>query len=234
MAQKTYAPATAVVHGNHVHNDFGALSTPIFQTSTFVFDSAEQGGRRFAGQESGFIYSRLGNPTTSQLEQKIALLEGGEDCTAFSSGMGAISATLLSLLSCGDHLLADKTLYGCTFALIHETLPRFGIHADSIDMTDMTQVKAAIRPDTKVVYFETIANPSMKVTDIAAVADYAHAQNPDCIVIVDNTFATPLLVQPLKLARMLSCTAQPSISTATAMWSQVSRWRARRSWTRSA
>ena len=77
MAQKTYAPATAVVHGNHVHNDFGALSTPIFQTSTFVFDSAEQGGRRFAGQESGFIYSRLGNPTTSQLEQKIALLEGG-------------------------------------------------------------------------------------------------------------------------------------------------------------
>lgn len=199
MAQKTYAPATVVVHGNHVHNDFGALSTPIFQTSTFVFDSAEQGGRRFAGQESGFIYSRLGNPTTSQLEQKIALLEGGEDCTAFSSGMGAISATLLSLLSCGDHLVADKTLYGCTFALIHETLPRFGIHADSIDMTDMTQVKAAIRPDTKVVYFETIADPSMKVTDIAAVADYAHAQNPDCIVIVDNTFATPLLVQLLKL-----------------------------------
>ena len=199
MAQKTYAPATVVIHGNHVHNDFGALSTPIFQTSTFVFDSAEQGGRRFAGQKSGFIYSRLGNPTTSQLEQKIALLEGGEDCTAFSSGMGAISATLLSLLSCGDHLVADKTLYGCTFALIHETLPRFGIHADSIDMTDMTQVKAAIRPDTKVVYFETIANPSMKVTDIAAVADYAHAQNSDCIVIVDNTFATPLLVQPLKL-----------------------------------
>lgn len=104
MAQKTYAPATVVVHGNHVHNDFGALSTPIFQASTFVFDSAEQGGRRFSGQESGFIYSRLGNPTTSQLEQKITLLEGGEDCTAFSSGMGAISATLLSLLSCGDHL----------------------------------------------------------------------------------------------------------------------------------
>ena len=100
--------------------------------------------------------------------------------------MGAISATLLSLLSCDDHLVADKTLYGCTFALIHETLPRFGIHADSIDMTDMAQVKAAIRPDTKVVYFETTGNPSMKVTDIAAVADYAHAQNPDCIVIVDN------------------------------------------------
>ena len=113
--------------------------------------------------------------------------------------MGAISATLLSLLSCGDHLVADKTLYGCTFARIHETLPRFGIRADSIDMSDMAQVKAAIRPDTKVVYFETIANPGMKVTDIAAVADYAHALNPGCLVIVDNTFATPLLVQPLKL-----------------------------------
>ena len=160
MAQKTYAPATVVVHGNHVHNDFGALSTPIFQASTFVFDSAEQGGRRFAGQESCFIYSRLGNPTTSQLEQKIALLEGGEDCTAFSSGMGAISATLLSLLSCGDHLMADKTLYGCTFALIHETLPRFGIHADSIDMTDMAQVKAAIRPDKRSFTLRPLSTPA--------------------------------------------------------------------------
>lgn len=148
--------------------------------------------------------------------------------------MGAISATLLSLLSCGDHLVADKTLYGCTFALIHETLPRFGIHADSIDMTDMAQVKTAIRPDTKVVYFETTANPNMKVTDIAAVADYAHAQNPDCIVIVDNTFATPLLVQPLKLGADVVVHSATKYLNGTAMWSQVSRWRARRSWTRSA
>ena len=194
-----YKTATAVVHGNHAKNAMGALATPIYQTSTFVFDSAEQGGRRFAGQEGGFIYSRLGNPTTSQLEQRVALLEGGEDCVAFSSGMGAISGTLLSLLSMGDHMVADRTLYGCTFALINETLPRFGIHADTIDMADMEQVKAAIRPDTKVVYFETIANPSMKVIDIAAVAAYAHKAAPDCVVIVDNTFATPLLVKPLEL-----------------------------------
>lgn len=194
-----YKTATAVVHGNHTKNAMGALATPIYQTSTFVFESAEQGGRRFAGQEGGFIYSRLGNPTTSQLEQKIALLEGGEDCVAFSSGMGAISGTLLSLLGAGDHMVADRTLYGCTFALINETMPRFGVQVDSIDMADMEQVKAAVRPDTKVVYFETIANPNMKVIDIAAVAAYAHKVASDCVVIVDNTFATPLLVKPLAL-----------------------------------
>lgn len=199
MNNHSYGTATTVIHGNHPKNALGALATPIYQTSTFVFESAEQGGRRFAGQEGGFIYSRLGNPTTSQLEQKIALLEGGEDCVAFSSGMGAISGTLLSLLGAGDHMVADRTLYGCTFALINETLPRFGIQVDSIDIADMDLFKSTIRPDTKVVYFETIANPSMKVIDIAAVAAYAHSVAPDCLVIVDNTFATPLLVQPLSL-----------------------------------
>lgn len=199
MSKHSYAPATVVVHGSHPANAEGALAAPIYQTSTFVFDSAEQGGRRFAGQEDGFIYSRLGNPTVSQLEQKIALLEGAEDCVAFSSGMGAISGTLLSLLSAGDHLVADKTLYGCTFALITETLPRFGMRVDTIDMSDMELVKSAIRPDTKMVYFETIANPSMKVIDIEAVAAYAHSVAPGCLVVVDNTFATPLLVKPLSL-----------------------------------
>ena len=194
-----YKEATTVVHGNHEKNPNGALATPIFQTSTFVFDSAEQGGRRFAGQEGGYIYSRLGNPTTSVLEKKIALLEGGEDCVAFSSGMGAISATLLSVLSSGDHIVADNTLYGCTFSLITETMPRFGIESSVIDLTDEAAFKAAMRPDTKVVYFETIANPSMKVIDIKAVAAYAHKVAPGCLVIVDNTFATPLLVQPLSL-----------------------------------
>lgn len=194
-----YSEATVVVHGNHVKNAEGALSIPIFQTSTFVFDTAEQGGRRFAGQESGFIYSRLGNPTTSVLEQKIALLEEAEDCVSFSSGMGAISGTFLSLLSAGDHMLADKTLYGCTFALINESLTRFGIEAECIDMADFNTFKSSMRPDTKVVYFETIANPSMKVIDIEKISEYAHSVNPNCLVIVDNTFATPLIAKPLKL-----------------------------------
>lgn len=194
-----FAPATRVVHGNHVKNPMGALAAPIYQTSTFVFKSAEQGGRRFAGQEDGFIYSRIGNPTVRQLEQKMALLEGGEDCVAFSSGMGAISGTLLSLLSSGDRLVADKTLYGCTLALLTETFPRFGIQADTINMSDMEQVKAAIRPNTKMIYFEAIANPNMKVIDIAAVSAYAHSVSPDCLVVVDSSFATPLLVKPLEL-----------------------------------
>lgn len=199
MSNHAYAPATVVVHGPHAKNPAGALATPIFQTSTFVFDSAEQGGRRFAGQEDGFIYSRLGNPTTRALEEKIAMLEGGEDCTAFPSGMGAISGTVLSLLRCGDHLLADKTLYGCTFALFTEKLPQFGIDVEMIDMSDMEQVKAHVRPNTRIVYFETVANPSMKVIDIEAVASYVHSVAPSCLVTVDNTFASPVLVKPLSL-----------------------------------
>lgn len=199
MNKNIVSDATAVVHGKHPKNSLGALATPIYQTSTFVFDSAEQGGSRFAGKEDGFIYSRLGNPTVKQLEEKIAYLEGGEDAVAFSSGMGAISGSLLSILSCGDHVVADKTLYGCTFSLLTESFPRFGIKVDTIDMADMDMVKKTIQSDTKVVYFETIANPSMKVIDIEAVADYAHKQNPNCLVIVDNTFACPLLCKPLSL-----------------------------------
>lgn len=191
--------ATKVIHGAHHKNPEGALATPIYQTSTFVFDTADQGGARFAGKESGYIYTRLGNPTVCQLEEKIALLEGGEDCAAFSSGMGAIGATVLSLLSQGDHLLADRTLYGCTFALFSETLPRFGIQVDFVDFSDLAQVRAALRPDTSMVYFETPANPNMKIIDIAAVAALAHEMAKNATVVVDNTFATPILTRPLEL-----------------------------------
>lgn len=193
------APSTRVVHGVHPRNAEGALATPIYQTSTFVFDSAEQGGDRFAGKDNGFIYSRLGNPTVRQLEEKIAFLEGGEGCVAFSSGMGAIGGTVLPLLKTGDHMVADKTLYGCTFELFQKTLPAFGIEVEFINCGDMEQVRAAIRPNTRIVYFETIANPSMKVIDLKRVADYAHRVAENCLVVVDNTFATPLLLQPLRL-----------------------------------
>ncbi len=113
-----------VVRSVYIKDSAGALPTPIFQTSTFAFGSAEQGGRRFSGQEDGFIHSCLGNSTTDQLGKKIAHLEGGEDCVAFLSVMGTAAGTLLSLLCCGDHPPADHTLYGCTFALINETLPK--------------------------------------------------------------------------------------------------------------
>ncbi|WP_281836631.1 PLP-dependent transferase, partial [Propionigenium maris] len=109
---------TKVIHGGHEKNPFGTLATPIYQSSTFVFDSAEQGGRRFALEEGGYIYSRLGNPTTTVLEEKLAALEGAEAALATSSGMGAISSTMWTLLKAGDHMVADETLYGCTYALL--------------------------------------------------------------------------------------------------------------------
>lgn len=193
-----YELATRVVHGVHQKNPQGALTVPIYQTSTFVFDNAAQGGDRFAGKDDGFIYTRLGNPTTRRLEENVAMLECGEECVAFSSGMGAISGTVLTFLKAGDHLLADRTLYGCTFALFSEKLPEFGIDVEFADFSDIEQVKSALRPDTRMVYFETPANPNMKIIDIEAVSKNAHAASPDCLVIVDNTFATPMLTRPLE------------------------------------
>ena len=199
MPTKEMALATKVIHGASHRNPEGALATPIYQTSTFLFDSAQQGGDRFAGRETGFIYSRLGNPTVERLEEKIALLEGAEDCVAFSSGMGAISGTVLSFLGKGRHLVADRTLYGCTFSLFTETLPRFGVEVTLVDFHDRQALAQALRPDTAMVYFESPANPNMKIIDIAAVAALAHEAAPQALVVVDNTFATPILTQPLAL-----------------------------------
>lgn len=197
--KEEYSFTTRSIHGPETKNPMGALATPIFQTSTFVFDSAEQGGRRFAGEEDGFIYTRLGNPTTKRLQDVVAYIEEGEACTAFSSGMGAISGTVLTFLGKGSHLVADKALYGCTFSLFSEVLPRFGVTVDFIDFTDMEQVKKTIKPETSMAYFETIANPSMRVVDIAQVTEYIHANTNSCLVVVDNTFASPVLAKPLTL-----------------------------------
>jgi methionine-gamma-lyase len=190
---------TEALHGERADNAFGALAAPIFQTSTFVFDDAEQGGDRFAGKDDGFMYTRLGNPTIRYLEQKIAAMEQAEECVAFSSGMGAISGTLLTLLGSGDHIVADPVLYGCTYALMAHTFPRFGIQVDFVDCSDTRAVLAAMRPNTKAVYFETPANPSMKIIDIAELSAAARQERADCLVMVDNTFATPYLTRPLEL-----------------------------------
>ncbi|RHF74175.1 methionine gamma-lyase [Fusobacterium mortiferum] len=189
---------TMSIHtGNH-KNPFGALAVPIYQTSTFVFDSAEQGGKRFALEEEGYIYSRLGNPTTAVFEEKIAALEGGEAAVATSSGIGAITSTLWTLLKAGDHVIADKTLYGCTFAYLNHGVAKFGVEVDFIDTSDLELVRKTMKSNTRVVYLETPANPNMKVVDIKAVAEIAHT-NPNTLVIVDNTFATPFCQRPLEL-----------------------------------
>lgn len=187
--------ATRAIHGGASVNTFGALTSPIYQTSTFVFDSAAQGGSRFALQESGYIYSRLGNPTNTVAEEKVALLENTEDCVSTASGIGAISAALWTLLQQGDHVIAGDTLYGCTFALLNHGLSRYGIEVTFIDMTDLDAMRQAMRPNTKVVYLETPANPTLKITDIAEISAIAHAVE-GCQVIVDNTFCTPYIQRP--------------------------------------
>jgi methionine-gamma-lyase len=189
--------STRSIHGGIVKNAFGALATPIYQTSTFVFDSAEQGGSRFALEEPGYIYSRLGNPTNSVVEEKLAILEGTEACMSAASGMGAISAALWTALKAGDHIVADETLYGCTFALLNHGLTRFGIEVTFVDTSDLDALEKAMRPETKVVYLETPANPTLKITDLEAVCKIAHkAEN--CIVMVDNTFCTPYTQRPIE------------------------------------
>ena len=198
METKKYGLGTTAIHAGTLKNLYGTLAMPIYQTSTFIFDSAEQGGRRFALEEAGYIYTRLGNPTTTVLENKIAALEEGEAAVATSSGMGAISSTLWTVLKTGDHVVTDKTLYGCTFALMCHGLTRFGIEVTFVDTSNLDEVKNAMKENTRVVYLETPANPNLKIVDLEALSKLAHT-NPNTLVIVDNTFATPYMQKPLKL-----------------------------------
>lgn len=198
MEIKKCGLGTTAIHAGTLKNLYGTLAMPIYQTSTFIFDSAEQGGRRFALEEAGYIYTRLGNPTTTVLEDKIATLEEGEAAVATSSGMGAISSTLWTVLKAGDHIVTDKTLYGCTFALMCHGLTRFGIDVTFVDTSNLDEVKNAMKENTRVVYLETPANPNLKIVDIEALAKIAHT-NPNTLVIVDNTFATPYMQKPLTL-----------------------------------
>lgn len=191
--------ATRSIHAGHAPNQFGALATPIYQTSTFVFDSAEQGGRRFALEEDGYIYTRLGNPNTTEVEEKVANLEGAEACMATASGIGAVTSALWVSVSAGDHIVAAKTLYGCTFAFLNHGITRFGVEVSFVDTRDPQEVQKALRPNTKVVYLETPANPNMYIADVKTIADLAHKHNPEILVYVDNTYCTPYLQQPLTL-----------------------------------
>ena len=198
METKKCGLGTTAIHAGTLKNLYGTLAMPIYQTSTFIFDSAEQGGRRFALEEAGYIYTRLGNPTTTVLENKIAALEEGEAGIATSSGMGAISSTLWTVLKAGDHVVTDKTLYGCTFALMNHGLTRFGVEVTFVDTSNLDEVKNAMKENTRVVYLETPANPNLKIVDLEALSKLAHT-NPNTLVIVDNTFATPYMQKPLKL-----------------------------------
>ncbi|MCU8081778.1 methionine gamma-lyase [Shewanella sp. SM23] len=192
---KMWKAATQVIHGGHEREAFGALVTPLYQSATFVFESAQQGGERFAGNELGYIYTRLGNPTTAELERKMAILEGAEAAAATASGMGAVSAALLANLQMGDHLVASNAVYGCTYALMTTQFARFGIEVSLVDFSSLTEIEAAIKSNTKVIFCETPVNPHLQVFDLASIANIA--KRHQLVSIVDNTFMTPLLQRPL-------------------------------------
>ncbi|NRA59742.1 MAG: methionine gamma-lyase [Psychrobium sp.] len=194
MAQSRHFETNLIHAGANPDNEYGALATPLYQTSTFIFETAEQGGRRFAGEEGGYIYTRLGNPTTRQLEERMASLEGMEDAAATATGMGAVASALMANLSMGDHLISSNAVYGCTYALLTEQFARFGIEVTMVDMSDHQQVTAALRENTKAIFLETPVNPNMAVFDLAWIGQFAQKNN--LLSFVDNTFLTPYLQKP--------------------------------------
>lgn len=198
--KKKLSFATRAVHaGYDSANNEGSLNPPIYMTSTYAFDNVAQGAARFAGEEKGHFYSRISNPTQEILETRLANLEEGEAALATASGMGAITATLWTLVAPGDQVLVDKTLYGCTFSFMEHGLKKFGVDICYADFTDPTEVARNLTDKTKVVYFETPVNPNMRVIDIPVVSSLVKAYNPDIKVMVDNTYCTPALQRPLTM-----------------------------------
>jgi methionine-gamma-lyase len=186
-----------LVHAGSKKDAFGSAVTPIYQTSTFGFESAENGADRFAGKSSGYIYTRIGNPTIAALEDCVSALEEGVGGVATSSGMGAIATAYLALLNQGDHVVSTASVYGPTRTLMEKHLSRFGVASTYVDTSNLAEIRAAMRPETKMVYVETPSNPLMQVTDVRAVAALAHEKG--ALLVVDSTFASPYLQKPLTL-----------------------------------
>ncbi|EKT4523748.1 methionine gamma-lyase [Pseudomonas putida] len=194
---KTGFSTRAIHHGYDPLSHGGALVPPVYQTATYAFPTVEYGAACFAGEESGHFYSRISNPTLALLEQRMASLEGGEAGLALASGMGAITSTLWTLLRPGDELVVGRTLYGCTFAYLHHGIGEFGVKIRHVGLNDESALKAAITAKTRMIYFESPANPNMQLVDIAAVADAVRGH--DIHIVVDNTYCTPYLQRPLEL-----------------------------------
>jgi len=196
MKKKDYQFETEVIHSHYLSQEHqGSLVPPLYQTSTYVFDHAEQGERRFAGQEEGYIYSRLGNPTVKILEDRMAALEKAEAGLAFASGMAAVSAVLVALTQSGDHILCSQGIYGCTFGLLQLLKEKYGISHDFSLMNTKEGIEKAIQPNTACIYIETPINPTMKLVDLELVTSVAKRyQIP---VVVDNTFCSPYLQTPI-------------------------------------
>ncbi|MCR5871519.1 aminotransferase class I/II-fold pyridoxal phosphate-dependent enzyme [Sphingomonas sp. J344] len=191
-----WKPATLAVRGGTARSEWGETSEALFLTSGYAYDCAGDAAARFAGDQQGMTYSRLQNPTVEMLEQRIALLEGAEACRATASGMAAMTAALLCQLSAGDHLVGGRAAFGSCRWLTDTLMPRFGIETTVVDARDPQQFVDAIRPNTKVFFFETPANPTMDIVDLKAVCDIARERG--IVTVVDNAFATPALQRPME------------------------------------
>lgn len=194
--------ATLCVHGSGgVDPQTGAISVPIYQSSTFAFKSAKHGAAIFAGEDNGYVYTRLGNPTQAALEREMAFLEGGEAALCFSSGMAAISGVILSLCQSGDNLVSSDTVYGGTHNLYKETLPRWNIQVKEIDATNLKNLENAIDEKTRMIFIESPANPTLSIIDIEGCANIAKKNGIP--LVIDNTFATPYLQRPLEMGAQI-------------------------------
>jgi methionine-gamma-lyase len=194
---KEYGFNSQLIHYSGHHDHYGSATVPIYQTSTFAFESAQDGADCFAGVKPGYMYTRIGNPTVKALERQIALLEHACDSVAVASGMAAVSTVYLGLLNAGDHVVSSSAVYGASRVLMEQHMSRFGVESTYVNTANLDEVKAAMRPNTKMLYVETPANPTMEISDIAACAEIAHKAG--ALLVVDNTFCSPYLSNPIDL-----------------------------------
>jgi len=192
-----YSLETQAIRAGHKRTQEDEHSIPIFATSSYVFKSAEEAALRFTGQKPGNIYSRFTNPTVSAFQERLALMEKGERCLAFSSGMAAIMAVGMGLLKAGDHVVCSRGVFGNTVLMFQNYFSKFGVETDFVDLIDAAAWEAAIKPNTRFLFLETPSNPLTEIADISVLADIAHKH--DCLLIVDNCFCTPVLQKPLEL-----------------------------------
>ncbi len=193
---RKWRPATQAIRGGSARSEYGETSEALFLTSGYAYDCAEDAAARFSGDQQGMTYSRLQNPTTEMLEQRIALMEGAEACRSMATGMAAMTAALLCQLETGDHVVASRALFGSCRWLTDTLLPKFGIETTIIDGRELANWEAAIRPETKVFFFETPANPTMDIIDLKTVCGLAKSRG--IISVVDNAFATNVLQRPME------------------------------------
>ncbi|HEX3495619.1 MAG TPA: O-succinylhomoserine sulfhydrylase [Methylocella sp.] len=194
---KTLHPATQLVHGGTNRSQFGEVSEALFLTQAYAYPDMETAEARMKGAEPGYVYSRYSNPTVDMFQQRMALLEGAEAARATASGMAAVTTALMAQLRAGDHVVAARAMFGACLYVVEEMLPRFGVPSTLVDGGDLSQWRAAMRPETKLLFLETPTNPCLEVYDIAAIALIAHEHGAR--LVVDNVFATPILQKPLAL-----------------------------------